>query len=57
MSFKVTGHSMYFKITRKKDDMTEMICFYCTSFLSFKHVVVHIIPNIIMTFVVMLNDG
>lgn len=44
---------MYFKITKFKkrfvtNDMTEMICFYCTSFLSLKHVVVHIIPNIIM---------
>lgn len=46
---------MYFKITKLKkkkrfvtDDMTKMICFYCTSFLSLKHVVVDIIPNIIM---------
>lgn len=44
---------MYFKITKFKkrfvtDYMTEMICFYRTSFLSLKHVVAHIIPDIIM---------
>lgn len=54
---------MYFKITRKKERkrfvtnyMTEMICFYCTSFVSLKHVVVHMTPNIIMM-AICRNDG
>lgn len=33
-----------------------MICFYCTSFLSLKHVVVHLIPDIIMM-AICHNDG
>lgn len=36
--------------------MTEMICFYCTSFVSLKHVVVHMTPNIIMM-AICHNDG
>lgn len=43
---------MYFKITKSKkgfviNDMTDIICFYCSSFLSLRHIVVQVIPNII----------